>query len=63
MLAAGGRWPAQTKNHEIEGSFRTLLNIAGNPALAYMIDFYFALTVAAVVALVVLFFWAALVTL
>jgi hypothetical protein len=31
--------------------------------LAQMIDFYFALTVSAAVALVVLFFWAALVAL
>jgi len=39
------------------------LNIGANLALARMIDFYFALTVAAVVALVGLFLWAAIVAL
>jgi hypothetical protein len=39
------------------------LNIGANPALARMVDFYFALTVTAAVALVGLFLWAALVAL
>jgi hypothetical protein len=39
------------------------LDIGTSPAVTYMIDFYFALTVSAAVALVVLLFWAALVAL